>query len=122
MINIVGPHVEQTEIRGVREYSFNVEPGTEFYIGIRNKTGFFIKSSSVTLEIEMYGPKKVIDIYNRVKNMLSMLQEAPEFYELQKDNIKELLKEVSEVWNQLGDEGKSIVKELVKLAKKLEQK
>ena len=121
LVNIAGPHIEQTEVRGVKEYSFTVEPGTEFYVGIRNKKGILAKSANVTLEVEMLGPKKVIEVYNRVKNMFSMLQEAPEFYELQKDNVKDILREVTDVWNQLGDEGKMLVKELMKLVKKLEK-
>lgn len=121
MVSIAGPHVEQTEVRGAREYTFTVEPDTEFYIGVQNKRGIFVHPANVTLEVEMLGPRKAIEVYNKVKNMLSMLQEAPEFYEIQKENIKELLKEVTEIWNFIGSEGKSVVKELVKLTKKLEQ-
>ena len=121
-VSLAGPHIEQQEITGSKEYSFTVEPGTEFLISILNrKVPLFSKTANVTLEIEMYGPKKAIDIYERVKNALTMLQEEPDFWHLQKDNVKDLLKEVMDVWSLLGDEGKGMVKELMALIKKLEK-
>ncbi len=122
IINIAGPHIEQVEIKGTREFVFTVEPGTEVYVGLQSKGGWFASSANVTLEVEMYAPKKAVNVYERIKNMVSMLRELPEIYQLQRENVKELLKEVTEVWHVLGDEGRQLVRELMTVAKKLEEK
>jgi len=120
IFQITGPHVEQTEFQGTREVSFNVDPGTEFFIAFQNKSGFFVKPVSITVEVTMYGSKKAFEALEKVKNVTSLLRDTPDFYPLQREAVKEILKEAAEVWGHLDEEGKSVVRELIMLTKKLE--
>ena len=120
-VNIAGPHIEKTEVRGTREFGFTLEPDTEFYIGLQNpKSGFLAKAANATFEIEISGPKKAIDLLNKAKGAVQTISEVPDFYALQKDSIQTLLKESMEVWASLGNESKEVLKELMALAKKFE--
>ena len=120
-LNIDGPHVEKLEVSGSKEFMFPVEPDTEFFIGLQGKKSLFSDSSTVTLELQMLGAKKAYEVLEKVKNLISMLQDNPDFYELQKDAVKEVLKEVIEVWGQYGDETRKTVKELIALTKRMEK-
>jgi len=122
-VDLTGPHIESTEVRGTKEFKFSIEPDTEFYVATQNKArGFLAKPVNVTLEIEMSGSKKAIDVLEKAKSYLATLTEMPDFYDLQKDAVKELIKESMEVWTTLGGQGKATIKELMDLIKKLEAK
>ncbi len=119
-VQIVGPHTELTQVKGIREFSFSIEPETEFLVGIQTPSGFFSKSAEVTIEIEKSGSKRALSVLEQVSNLTTMLRENPAFYELQKDTVKTILSGVTEVWGHYGDEAKGLVNELIAITKKLE--
>jgi len=119
-VQIAGPHTELTEVKGIREFSFNIEPETEFIIAIRTPSGFFSKSAEVTVQIEKKGSKRALAVLEQVNNLTTMLRENPAFYEIQKDIVKKVLAGVTEVWGHYGDEAKGLVNELIATTKKLE--
>lgn len=119
-VRIAGPHTELTQVKGTREFSFTIEPETEFFIAIQTPSGFFAKSAEVTVEIEKKGSKRALSVLEQVRNLTTMLRENPDFYELQKDTVKTVLAGVTEVWGHYGDESKSLVNELIATTKKLE--
>lgn len=119
-VQIAGPHTELTEVRGIREFLFNIEPETEFIIAIQTKPGFFSKSAEVTVQIEKKGSKRALAVLEQVTNLTTMLRENPAFYELQKEIVKTVLAGVIEVWGHYGDEAKGLVNELISTTKKLE--
>jgi len=122
LLQIVGPHAEQREVHGTHEVSFDVSPGAEILIVTQNKQSFFTQPAYVTIELTMYGSKKACEVLEKVENMLSLLQDSPDFFDIQKEVVKEVLKEAAEIWGHLDEEGKQIVRNLIKLTKQLEEK
>ena len=121
--SIIGPHVESVEVYGDRTFTFRAQPGTEFLISIINEqTGIFGKNANVTLEVEMRGPKKAIEVMDKIRNYVHMLLEAPDLYLMVQDDVKETLKQVAEVWSSLGDNSKTVIKDLMNIVKKIEEK
>jgi len=122
-IEIAGPHVERERIQGIKEYSFSSNPDSELMVGIQNPAiGFFGKPISVTVEVELLSDKKAVELLERVKGYLEAIREMPDFYEFQKEKIKETVQEIMEVWKLLGNSARQLCKELVETAKKLESK
>ena len=122
-VSIMGPHAESAEVRGDREFTFTADPGTEFRISaINEQRGLFAKDANVTIEVEMRGPKKAIELINKIKNYHQMLSENPDFYSVIKDGVQDAVKQLAEsgIWGSLSGEHKNLVKELTALAKKLE--
>jgi len=119
---MAGPHVEQMELMGTKEYKFTAEPGTELVIRFQDKTGFFAKPSDVTVEAEMYTAREAIKISEELTNLLEVLRElGKDYYDLNKEHIKEVLKNVSLAWKLIDEETKSKARELMSLAKKFEE-
>jgi len=122
LVTMAGPHIEQAELMGTKEYKFTAEPGTELVIRFQGKTGFFAKPSDVTVEVEMYTAKEAIKIGEELTNLLEVLRElGKDYYDLNKEYVREVLKNVSSVWKLLDGETKSKAKELMSLAKKFEE-
>ena len=119
-VQIAGPHTELTEVKGIREFSFNIEPETDFIISIQTPAGFFSKSAEVTVQIEKKGSKRALAVLEQINNLTTMLRENPAFYELQKETVTRVLAGVTEVWGHYGDEAKGMVNELISTTKKLE--
>jgi len=121
IITMAGPHIEQTELAGTKEYRFTVEPGTELMVKFQGKTGFFAKPSDVTVEIEMYTAKDAVRISEELTNLLDVLRElGKDYYDLNKEHVQEVLKKLVSVWKLLDSETKTKAKELMSLAKKYE--
>jgi len=118
---MAGPHVEQAEIMGTKEYKFTVDPGTELLIRFQGKSGFFAKPSDITVEVELYTAKEAVKVSEELTNLLEVLRElGKDYYDLNKEHIQDVLKRIVNVWKILDDETKSKAKELMSLAKKYE--
>jgi len=122
LVEIAGPRIEKVEVKGVKEFGFQVEADQDFYVGIQNRKGFFVKTSNVTVEFLMFSLKQAYDLFVKAKNLLVMLKDAPEYYDLQKESIKDLLKSLADLWGYYGYESKNMFKQLLNLIKKLERK
>lgn len=121
IFNMSGPHMEQSEIVGTKEYKFTAEPGTELYIRFQGKSGLFTKPSNVTLEIEMYTSKDAIQISESISNLLDALKElGRDYYLLNKEHIQSVLKNISNVWKIIDNDTKNKAKELITLVKQYE--
>ncbi|ADI31950.1 hypothetical protein [Staphylothermus hellenicus] len=121
LLNIAGPHIEQAEITGTREYKFTANPGSEAYIKFQGKSGFFAKPSDVTIEVELYTSKDAIKVSEELTNLLEVLKElGKDYYDLNKEHVQDVLKRIVNVWKILDNETKSKAKELMALAKKYE--
>lgn len=122
IVNISSQHLEQYTIRGFKKFVYRCDPDSEIYLSIQCKKGLFAKSSDVSIEVELLAPKIAVELYNKSKNILSMLKEIPEYYELNKELIKDILKKVIDVWDLIGSESKQTIKELINIIKKLDRK
>jgi len=120
IVGIAASKPEKHVIKGSKEFNYQVEPDTEIYVSIQCKKGLFAKPANTTIAIEMLAPKRVIEFYTKVKNVLSMISEAQEFYEVHKRTIRELLDDSVSVWHLLGEEARQVVKDLVLTVKKLD--
>jgi len=121
MVTMAGPHIEQLELSGTKEYKFTVDPGTELLVKFQGKTGFFSKPSDITVEIEMYTAKDAIRISEELLNLLDVLRElGKDYYDINKEHVQDVLKRLVNVWKLLDDETKAKAKELMTLAKKYE--
>ncbi len=121
IVTMAGPHVEQAEVMGTKEYKFTADPGTELMIRFQGKTGFFAKSSDITVEVEMYTAKEAVRVSEELSNLLEVLKElGKDYYDLNKEYVQEVLKKIVNVWKLLDEDTKSKAKELMSLAKKFE--
>ena len=121
IITMAGPHIEQAEVMGTKEYKFTAEPGSELLIKFQGKTGFFAKPSDVTVEVEMYTAKEAVRISEELTNLLEVLRElGKDYYDLNKEHVQEVLKKIVRVWKLLDEDTKSKAKELMAMAKKVE--
>lgn len=121
IFNMTGPHIEQAEIVGTKEYRFTAEPGSEIYIRFQGKSGFFDKPSNVTLEVEMYTSREALQISESITNLLETLKElGRDYYLLNKEHIQSVMKSVANVWRVLDNDTKSKARELMNLAKQFE--
>jgi len=121
IVTMAGPHVEQAEVMGTKEYKFTANPGTELMIRFQGKTGFFAKSSDITVEVEMYTTKEAVRVSEELSNLLEVLKElGKDYYDLNKEHVQEVLKKIVNVWKLLDEDTKSRAKELMSLAKKFE--
>lgn len=121
IIAMAGPHIEQSEVVGTKEYKFTAGPGSEFLIKFQGKEGFFVKPSDVTLEVELYTARDALRISEELKNLLEVLKElGKDYYDLNKEHIQDVLKRMVSVWNLLDEDTKSKARELMTLAKKFE--
>jgi len=122
LITLAGPHIEEHELVGTKEFKFTADPGTELFIGFQGKTGFFAKSANVTLEVEMYTAREAVEISEEVSNLLDVLKElGKDYYDLNKEHVQDVLKRIVRVWKILDDDAKRRAKELMLLAKKYGQ-
>lgn len=121
-VQVAGPHTEQVEIRGGKEFYFDVEPEQEFYIGLQALSGVFSKPAEVTVEVEIKASKKAVDLLERVKNLTSMLRDNPDFYDIQKDIVRDTLAQIVDVWGHYGPQTRQSVNELISTSKKLDSK
>ncbi len=121
ILTMAGPHIEQSEIAGTKEYKFTAEPGTELMIKFQGKSGFFAKPSDVTVEVEMYTAKDAVKVSEELTNLLEVLRElGKDYYDINKEHVQDVLKRLVGVWKLLDNETKSKAKELMTLAKKFE--
>jgi len=121
IITMAGPHIEQAEVMGTKEYKFTAEPGSELLIKFQGKTGFFAKPSDITVEVEMYTAKEAVRISEELTNLLEVLRElGKDYYDLNKEHVQEVLKKIVRVWKLLDEDTKSKAKELMAMAKKFE--
>jgi carbon monoxide dehydrogenase subunit G len=121
-LTMAGPHIEQAEIVGTREFKFSSNPGNELVIRFQGKSGFFAKPSDVTVEIEMYTAKEATKVSEEVTNLLELLRDlGKDYYDLNKEYVQDVLKRLATVWKILDDETKAKAKELMTLAKKFEE-
>mgnify|MGYP005630685005 CR=1 FL=1 len=119
---MAGPHIEQSEVVGTREFRFTTEPGTELMIRFQGKSGFFAKPSDVTIEIEMYTAREAVRISEELTNLLGVLRElGKDYYDLNKELVQSVLKKLASVWKLLDEETKRKARELMNLAKSFEQ-
>lgn len=120
-LTMAGPHAEEAEIVGVREFKFTGNPGDVLVIKFQGKQGFFAKSSNVTLEVEMYTSKDVVKVADEVANLLGALKElGKDYYTLNKEYVQDVLRRVASVWSLLNDEAKAKAKELMVVVKQFE--
>jgi hypothetical protein len=121
ILAMAGPHIEQQEITGTKEYRFTADAGTELMIRFIGKTGFFAKPADVTLEVEMYTARDAVKIGEEISNLLGVLKElGRDYYLLNKEYVQDVLKKVANVWKLLDSDTKSKAKELLTMAKKFE--
>ena len=121
-LTMAGPHIEETEIVGIKEFKFTSNPGNELVIKFQGKSGFFAKPSSVTLEVEMYTSRDVVKVADEVTNLLGVLKElGKDYYALNKEYVQDVLRRIASVWNLLDDETKTKAKELMTIAKRFEE-
>ena len=122
ILTMAGPHIEETEIVGIKEFRFTSNPGNELVIKFQGKSGFFVKPSNVTLEVEMYTSRDVVKMADEVTNLLGVLKElGKDYYVLNKEYVQDVLRRIAGVWNQLDDETKTKVKDLMTIAKRFEE-
>lgn len=122
IITMAGPHIEQSEIAGTREYKFTADPGSELMVKFQGKTGFFAKPSDVTLEVELYTAKDAVKVSEELTNLLDVLKElGKDYYDLNKEHVQDVLKRLVNVWKLLDEETKRRARELMSVAKKFEE-
>lgn len=122
IITMAGPHIEQSEIVGTKEYKFTAEPGTELMVKFQGKSGFFAKPADVTLEVEMYTARDAVKVSEELTNLLDVLRElGKDYYDLNKEHVQDVLKRLVTVWKLLDEETKRKARELMTIAKKYEE-
>ena len=121
LLTIAGPHMEQVELIGTREFKFTVDPGVDIVARFQGKTGLFAKASNITFEIEMYTLRDAIKVGEDIDNLLGVLKDlGKDYYVLNKEHVQETLKRMAVVWKFLDETTKSKAKELMNIAKKFE--
>ena len=121
-LTIMGPHNEETEVAGTKEFKFTSDPGSELVIKLQGKTGFFTKPSSVTLEVEMFTSKDVVKVADDVKNWVGVLKElGKDYYAMNKELVQDLLRRIANVWSLLDDETRTRAKELTVIVRQFEE-
>ena len=49
LVEIAGPRIKKVEVKGVKEFGFQVEADQDFYVGIQNRKGFLLKLQMLRL-------------------------------------------------------------------------
>lgn len=106
--------VEDRELReSTEEYSFTVNPDAELSIRLEGKRSLLANRARVTVEVRMYTVGKAVELSQEVSEMHDMAKYMGSIlYEIKKDRIMELMKEIVEVWNAISCETKNKVKEI----------
>lgn len=121
IVTMAGPHIEQSEITGTREYKFTASPGSELVVKFQGREGFFAKPSEITLEVELYTAREALRTSEELKNLVDVLKTlGKDYYDLNKEHIQEVLKNMVNVWSLLDEDTKNKAKELMALAKTFE--
>jgi len=121
-MTMAGPHIEQIEVVGTREFKFTSDPGNELVIKFQGRAGFFAKPSDVALEVEMYTSRDAIKVSEELTNLLGILKDlGKDYYDLNKEYVQDVLKRMVTVWRVLDEETRTRAKELMNLAKKFEE-
>lgn len=106
--------VKGRELReSAEEYNFTANPDTELLIRLEGKRGFLATRARVTVEVRMYTIEEAVKLSQEVSEMYDMVKYMGSIiYEIKKDRVMELMKEIVKVWGVISYETKSKVKEV----------
>ncbi|MEM4603001.1 MAG: SHOCT domain-containing protein [Candidatus Nezhaarchaeales archaeon] len=123
-VSCSGVDVASQELReGMEEYNFTVDPDTELLIRLEGKRGLLANRARVTVEVKMYTTEKVVELSREIDEIYDMAKYmGTVLYEIKRDRIMELMKEVMKFWRVIGCETKNKVREIACLVERSQGK